>query len=110
MIEKWLKMLAGFVVDALLARFGIAPDEKVDLDGLIAKGAIAMRTELKGDLQKLDDIPQQVISQVSGQINGVVTQLGGLPGQIAGQVIGQLPNFGALINDAIQNLNPFRPR
>lgn len=99
MIEKWLKMLAGFIVDAAFAKLGIT-----SLDDLTAKLATAFKAEVADDLAKLDAIPEQVVAAVGGQINGVVQQLAALPQQM----LANLPDFGALINQAIQQFNPFK--
>jgi hypothetical protein len=111
MIEKWLKMLAGFIVDALLAKLGIE-----NLDDLLAKAAAAFKAELSEDLGKIDDIPGQVITAVTGQLGGVVQQLSAIPSQlgqqvagIPGQVLSGLPDFGALITNTIRNLLPHFP-
>lgn len=106
MIEKWLKMLAGFIVDAAFAKLGIT-----SLDDLTAKLATAFKAELSDDLAKLDAIPEQVVAAVGGQINGVVQQFNGVVQQLAAlpqQMLANLPDFGALINQAIQQFNPFK--
>jgi hypothetical protein len=107
MIEKWLKMLAGFIVDAAFAKLGVG-----SLDDLLAKAAAAFKAELSEDLGKIDDIPGQVITAVTGGLGGVVQQLTAIPAQVAGipgQVLSGLPDFGALITNTIRNLLPHFP-
>jgi ABC-type transporter Mla subunit MlaD len=103
-MDSFWKKLAGLAVDALLARFGIKPDDKLTVDDLIGKLTTAVKAELSEELDKLDDIPQQVITEVGQQVNGVVQQIANIPAQ----VVGRLPDFATIIQQAIQNLNPFK--
>lgn len=99
MIEKWIALLGQAIVTAFLKWANVE-----DVDALIGEIATAVKAELSEELGKLDDIPRQVIDEVSQQVNGVVQQVGNIPGQ----VIGQLPNFAAIIQQAIGQFNPFK--
>lgn len=86
MIAKYLKMLAGFIVEAAFAKLGIE-----NLDDLLTRGMKALRSEFSDELAKVEEIP-----------NAIVTQLGDIPEQ----VVSHLPDFRALINQAMGRL-PF---
>lgn len=93
MIEKWLKLLGGFIVDRAFQKLGIPDDFK--LDDLLAKAATVFKAELAEDLDKLDDIPQQIIKEI-----------GDLPGQVVSRLPDSVNQFRTLINQAMAAL-PF---
>jgi hypothetical protein len=70
-MDAFLKKLAEAIVAALLARFGIEPDDKLTLDDLLTKGAIALKVELADDLGKIDAVPAAVAGLLGGQIAGI---------------------------------------
>jgi hypothetical protein len=91
-IEKWLKLLAGFIVDALCDRLGIT-----SVDDLIGKASTAFKQELTDELSKLDDIPAQIIAgvvpQLMNPIQQMVTQVAAIPGQVMGSIQNLLNPF-----------------
>jgi hypothetical protein len=73
-MDAFLKKLAEAIVTALLARFGIEPDDKLTLDDLLTKGAIALKVELGEDLAKIDALPTAVAGLLGGQISAIPNQ------------------------------------
>src|SRR3954452_13733501 len=92
MIEKWLELLGGFIVEAFCRKVGV--ENRADLEALL--GAIVKR-ELP-DLSKFDTLPDQIIANVTASVTTAIAPLLAIPTQVVAQIKAWLPPIPGLPN------------
>lgn len=76
-MSTFAQLLAKFLFAEFLAWAKVK-----DVDGLLAKGAVALKAELGDDLAKLDALPAAVAGLLGSQIAGIPNQFRALINQM----------------------------